>query len=77
MSEKVAKLGLSKQSGFLYFLDKDGDVSRTVMSRGRGSGVSKVKPEKVERSGVKKEPGFLYFIDKDGDVSKAKMSRGR
>ena len=77
MGEKVAKVGVKKESGFLYFLDKDGDVSKVKMSRGRGSGVSKSKPEKVSKAGVKKESGFLYFIDKDGDVSRAKMVRGR
>ena len=77
MGEKVAKVGVKKESGFLYFLDKDGDVAKVKMSRGRGSGVSKSKSEKVSKAGVKKESGFLYFIDKDGDVSRAKMVRGR
>ncbi len=77
MAEKVSKVGVKKEGGFLYFLDKDGDVAKVKMSRGRGSGVSKSKPEKVAEAGVKKESGFLYFIDKDGDVSRAKMVRGR
>lgn len=30
-TEKVAKVGVKKQAGFLYFLDKKGDVSRAKM----------------------------------------------
>ncbi len=33
-AEKVAKVGVRKQSGFLYFVDKAGDVSRAKMARG-------------------------------------------
>lgn len=77
MAVKVAKVGIKKEAGYLYFLDKDGDIAKTKMSRGRGTGAAKSTPQKVEKAGVKKESGYLYFIDKDGDVSRAKMSRGR
>lgn len=76
MARKVAKVGIKKESGYLYFVDKKGDVSRAVMARGAKKGKKK-KPELVKKVGVEKESGFLYFIDKDGDVSKAKMARGR
>lgn len=36
MSEKVAKVGITKEKGFLYFVDKDGDISKAKMARGRG-----------------------------------------
>jgi hypothetical protein len=35
MAEKVAKVGASKESGYLYFVDKQGDISRAPMARGR------------------------------------------
>ena len=35
MAEKVAKAGVKKESGYLYFVDKQGDVSRAKMARGR------------------------------------------
>ncbi|MCM2325407.1 MAG: hypothetical protein NDI94_03005 [Candidatus Woesearchaeota archaeon] len=76
MAEKVAKVGVKKQAGYLYFVDKNGDVSRAVMSRG-GRKKGKAKVEKVTKVGVKKEKGYLYFLDKNGDVSRAKMARGR
>ena len=54
MAEKVAKAGVKKEVGFLYFVDKDGDVSRAKMSRG-GRKKGKQKVEKVARVGVRKE----------------------
>ena len=76
MAEKVAKVGICKENGYLYYIDKNGDVSRVEMSRG-GKKKGKKKKEKVQKVGVKKESGYLYFIDKKGDVSRAKMARGR
>lgn len=35
MAEKVAKAGVKKENGYLYFVDKQGDVSRAKMARGR------------------------------------------
>ena len=74
MAEVVAKTGVSKESGYLYYLDKNGNVSRSKMARaGKGGG----NAEKVADAGVSRESGYLYFIDKNGDVARAKMARGR
>ena len=72
MAEKIAKVGVKRADGYLYFIDKGGDVSRVKMARGGKKGG---KPEKVAKVGVKKEDGYLYFIDKGGDVARAKMVR--
>jgi hypothetical protein len=32
--EKVLKCGIKKQKGYLYFIDKQGDISRAKMARG-------------------------------------------
>jgi hypothetical protein len=72
MAEKVAKVGVKKKDGFLYFVDKKGDVSCAKMARGGKKGGS---PQKVAKVGVKKASGYLYFIDKRGDISRAKMVR--
>ena len=74
MAEKVASVGVRKEGGYLYFVDKQGDISRAKMARGGAKGGS---PEKVGRAGVRKEGGYLYFVDKQGDISRAKMARGR
>ena len=75
MAEKVAKVGGKKQAGYLYFVDKKGNVARAKMSRG-GRKKGKAKVEVVAKSEVKKKSGYLYFIDKSGDISAAKMARG-
>ncbi len=75
MAEKVAKAGVKKASGYLYFVDKHGDISRAKMARGR-KGAKAGKPEKVAKVGAKKVGGYLYFVDKSGDISRAKMARG-
>ena len=74
MAEKVKTTGVTKEKGYLYYLDKNGDVARSRMARGADKGGN---AEVVEKCGVSRESGWLYFIDKDGDVSKAKMARGK
>jgi len=73
MAMKVAKVGIKRKEGYLYFIDKKGDVSCAKMARGKKKGG---KPQKVAKVGVKKKKGYLYFVDKKGDVSCAKMVRG-
>lgn len=73
MAEVVARIGVKKAKGFLYFLDKHGDVSRAKMAR---AGQRGGHPEKIAKAGVKRAQGYLYFIDKHGNVARAKMARG-
>lgn len=75
MAKVVAKVGVTKEPGYLYFVDAEGDISRVKMARGRKK--IKVKPKKVAKVGIKKEPGFLYFVDKKGNIARAPMVRGR
>ena len=72
-AKKVAKVGVKKEKGYLYFVDKHGDISCAKMARGSAKGGS---AKKVAKVGVKKEAGYLYFIDKQGDISCAAMVRG-
>lgn len=73
MATKVAKAGVKREDGYLYFVDKKGNISRAKMARGNKKGGS---PTVVAKVGVKKEKGYLYFVDKQGDISCAKMVRG-
>ena len=73
MGTVIAKVGVKKVKGYLYFVDKRGNVARAKMARGGKKGG---KVEVVAKVGVKKKPGFLYFIDKKGHVSAAMMARG-
>lgn len=71
--KKIAKVGIKKQKGFLYFVDKQGDISCAKMARGAKKGGNRKKVAKV---GIRRVAGYLYFIDKHGDISCAKMVRG-
>ena len=73
MAQKVVKVGIKRKKGYLYYVDKKGDVSCAKMARGKSKGGS---PKKVAKVGIKRKVGYLYFIDKRGDVSCAKMKRG-
>ncbi|HLD18899.1 MAG TPA: hypothetical protein VJB90_02725 [Candidatus Nanoarchaeia archaeon] len=75
MAEKVAKAGVKKEKGYLYFIDKKGNVARAKMARG-GRKKGKQRIEVVAKTGVSKAKGYLYFVDSRGDVSRAKMARG-
>ena len=74
MAEVVKTTGISKESGYLYYLGKDGNVWRSAMSRGRKGGGNATK---VADAGVQRESGYLYYIDKGGNVARSKMARGR
>ena len=57
MAKKVAKVGVKKESGYLYFIDKKGNVARASMARGRKVGKKKTakKPaKKPKKKAVKK-----------------------
>ena len=41
MAEKVAKVGVKREKGYLYVVDKGGDVSRAKMARGKAKGKAK------------------------------------
>lgn len=53
MAEKVAKVGVKKKSGYLYFVDKHGDISRAKMARG-GSKKKKAKKKTTKKKAKKK-----------------------
>lgn len=74
MAEVVAKTGVSKEKGYLYYLGKNGNVWRSKMARaGKGGGSA----EEVADAGVTRESGYLYYVDKNGDVARSPMARGR
>lgn len=73
MAEKIAKVGIKRKKGYLYYVDKKGNVVETKMARGKSKGGG---GKVIAKPGVKKAKGYLYFIDKKGDVSRAKMLRG-
>tara|TARA_Y100000310_G_scaffold58235_1_gene53521 strand:+ start:2942 stop:3193 length:252 start_codon:yes stop_codon:yes gene_type:complete len=75
MGKIIAKAGVVREKGFLYFLDKKGNVAKVQMKRA-GKKTSK-KQTVVAKTGIKRKGGYLYYIDKKGNVCEAKMQRGR
>jgi len=73
MAERIAKVGIKRKKGYLYYVDKRGNVVETKMARGKSKGGG---GKVVAKPAVKKAKGYLYFIDKKGDVSRARMRRG-
>ncbi len=55
MAEKVAKVGVKKVSGYLYFVDKQGDISRAKMSRGAAKRRKKKKKVAKKKKKAKRK----------------------
>ncbi len=70
MAEKVQKVGVKKQDGYLYFVDKAGDVSRARMARAGKKG-GKAKAEKSDDAKGEKKPAA-----KKGEGKKAEKAEG-
>ena len=75
MGKVIAKTGIKREKGFLYFLDKKGNVAKVAMKRA-GKKANK-KQTVVAKVGVKRKSGYLYYLDKRGNVAEAKMARGK
>jgi virulence-associated protein VapD len=75
MAEVLNRCGVKREDGYLYFINKTGDVARVKMAR-KGQKVEK-KQEVVAKCGIKREQGYLYFVDKNGNAARTKMARGR
>ncbi len=43
MAKKVARVGIKKEKGYLYFVDKKGNVARVPMARGKN--VKRARPK--------------------------------
>lgn len=74
MGTVIAKTGVKREKGYLYFLDKKGNVAKVQMKRA-GKKTSKSQTV-VAKVGVKRKQGYLYYIDSKGNVCEAKMQRG-
>lgn len=74
MGKVLVKCGIKRESGYLYFINKQGHVARVKMKRAGTKG--SFKQEVLEKCGIKREPGMLYYVDKQGNVAAAVMSRG-
>jgi len=74
MGKVIEKTEVKRAKGYLYYVDKKGNVARVNMKR-QGKPYRK-KIETVAKVGIKRKIGYLYYIDKKGNVCEAKMQRG-
>ncbi|MBD3259718.1 hypothetical protein GF371_03750 [Candidatus Woesearchaeota archaeon] len=72
-AKKIAMPGVKRKSGFLYFVDKNGNVCCTIAKKFK-SAKEKGK-DIVAETKISKKPGCMYYLDKDGDVCEVRMSR--
>ncbi len=49
MAQKVLKCRIKKEPGYLYFIDKQGDISKAKMARGGKKKKKKVAKRKKKR----------------------------
>lgn len=81
--EIVAEAELVREGGHLYFLDKQGDISKRKANKGHtpsGPYGENHPIKKVVKLGLEKQPGYLYFLKpKAGGVQvrRVEMQRGR
>jgi len=71
MAEKVSKVGVKRKEGYLYFVDKKGNVACAKMARGKKKGKAKIERRKdTFTSSINKEiflaqrwreDNFLFF----------------
>lgn len=66
---------MKREKGYLYFIDKKGNMSRAKMARGGGKKKSKPKQEVCHKCGLKRESGWLYYVDKQMNAARAKMAK--
>ncbi len=67
MGQRVGNEKVTRESGYLYFLGKDGYVWRAPM-KGKSGTKKRVGNEKIEKKG-----GYMYYLDKAGYVASAKL----
>lgn len=74
MGEVLVRCGVKRASGYLYFVDKKGNVARAKMARGGGK-KGKQKQEVLVKTAIKRDKGYLYYVDAKGNLCRAKMAR--
>ena len=64
--EIITNVEYEKIDGYLYFVDKDGDLSRTCKSAGHNTEHHLM--EKVAKLGIQKKRGHWYYPDGKGHI---------
>lgn len=72
-AELVLEVGLLREEGWLYYLDKDCNIARSQTRRGKKRQEPTV--EVVYETSVVRDAAFLYFLGEDGDLYRRKLCR--
>lgn len=73
MAEKIAKLGIKREKGMMYYI-KSGDVWATPLKK---PGQPKGRSAKVASAGIDMDYGkYLYYLDSDGDIARNQRQVG-
>lgn len=73
MAEKIAKLGIKREKGMMYYI-KSGDVWATPLKK---PGQPKGKATKVAAAGIDMDYAkYLYYLDTDGDIARNQRQVG-
>ncbi len=70
MGKRIGSEQIKRESGYLYYVGKDGYVWRAPMKSNKRGRKKKVGSEKIS-----KKKGHMYYLDKKGYVAEAKMAR--
>jgi hypothetical protein len=71
--EKVARLGIRREPGFVYFF-RGAELWRTRMKRAGEPAPPGPDAERVADGGFTCEEGWHYFLDQQGDVSRVRQA---
>ncbi|MBW3012913.1 hypothetical protein KY340_01790 [Candidatus Woesearchaeota archaeon] len=73
ITKKIATIGIKREPGFLYFIDKNGNVCCTLAKKFKSQKEKGI--DIVANAKISKKQGCMYYVDKDGDVCEVQMSR--
>ena len=68
MGQRIGTEKIIRESGFLYYVGKDGFVWAAPMKHNK-----KGRKKKIGREKIAKESGWMYYLGKDGYVYKARL----
>jgi hypothetical protein len=68
MTDKIARLGIERDTDLMYYIKPDGNVWATPRKK---PGQPKGKARKIADTGLDLDYSrYIYFLDKDGDVAR-------
>src|SRR4051812_43868218 len=70
MAEKVAKAGIERDPGWMYYV-KDRGVWKV---RRKSPDVPTGRPARVATFDMEMDTDYIYFVDRDGDVARARRA---